>query len=156
MTKNSGRLASIALLGAMLLGACAQPFGLGAPKEAPSPTSPAMRALEDELFPKLADKRSYAARMVSYYLASRTDLVLEDEALFLKVMMYFEWYVDELERDWRIPAHQLASLREARDMLRRELGIPTDLSALDVITELQRLADEIKADTAQTTRQEDG
>lgn len=94
----------------------------------------------DAMFPDLADKRMYAATSVSYYFTAGTERMFADPSLTFRVLSYFEWLVNDVKNEIRIPEYRMAKLIHARDRIRGVIGMPDGIATQNAVDQFYAMS----------------
>lgn len=92
------------------------------------------------LFPKLANKRSYATTLVSYNFRAGREEMMADMSVLFKTLAHFEWLVNDLRRGQDVPPHNVRKVIDARDKLREIVKLPPETSSSDAIGQLYSMS----------------
>ena len=92
------------------------------------------------MFPRLNDKRSHAVTSVAYYFSVAPERMFADPSLTFKVLSYFEWLVNDILDEIKIPRYRLVKIVTARDRIREAVGLDQNLSTQEAVEQLHSMS----------------
>lgn len=85
-------------------------------------------------------RQSDAAGQVIYYFQSHPEMMEGDVAVTLKTIALFEWLSNDMLDRYEIPAYKIRRLIDARNEIRRAVGIPEDMPTSQAVAQLHSMS----------------